>query len=386
MSRVAASTKCSCSRSSSSEQHALNGNSRLRPPGLLLGASDKELTSSQDDDLEPTLVLPATAPGAAADGSLGTSFHARQAVGGHHYPVGGRHPGDGHRRGTEAHRRHVLTMVPDQHNRPVVMQLALGALAVYNLRPSDYTPVEEVNILWDLEGSLHTRAQNGVLFTHHGFPGGPSNWFSRRPLYGVSRRRLLEGLFRKLGAVTRSCFEWRLFGCLAGWRTTPQWMRSGSRTSVRPPPPWKPPRDGADDGPARGLPWTTQVVKAIIKCSGEMQNDICRKRLVGNFLEWCDTPLIRKRGSPPPMGAGCSTRSRGPSVPWCLTRIATCTSPYHTPPVTLSWPLTRMGCSAPPLTARPPWSAGSLRCALRCEASASCAPSAQWVRAASARA
>ena len=44
-------------------------------------------------------------------------------------------------------------------------------------------------------------------------------------------------------------------------------------------------RVGADDGPAHGSPWTTQVVKAIIKCSGEMQNDNCRKRLVGNFLQ-----------------------------------------------------------------------------------------------------
>ena len=39
-----------------------------------------------------------------------------------------------------------------------------------------------------------------------------------------------------------------------------------------------------------------QVVKAIIKCSGEMQNDLCGKRLVGNFLEWRDTPMIRKPG------------------------------------------------------------------------------------------
>ena len=38
------------------------------------------------------------------------------------------------------------------------MQLALGALAVHNLRPSDYPPVEEVNILWALGGGL---AQTG---------------------------------------------------------------------------------------------------------------------------------------------------------------------------------------------------------------------------------
>ena len=48
--------------------------------------------------------------------------------------------------------------------------------------------------------------------------------------------------------------------------------------------------------PAHGSPWTVQVVKAIIKCSSEMQNDLCAKRLVGNFLEWCETPLIWEQG------------------------------------------------------------------------------------------
>ena len=68
-------------------------------------------------------------------------------------------------------------------------------------------------------------------------------------------------------------------------------MRSCSSTSVYPPPP----RDGADL-PAHGSPWTMQVVKAITKCSGELQNDLCGKRLVGNLLQRCDTPLIRKPG------------------------------------------------------------------------------------------
>ena len=83
------------------------------------------------------------------------------------------------------------------------MQLSFCAFAVYNLRPSDYTPVEEVNILWALEGGLHTRAHNGVLFTYH--------WFSwRRTFKGVfsssAQRRIkakmmaLEGLFCELGA------------------------------------------------------------------------------------------------------------------------------------------------------------------------------------------
>ena len=50
----------------------------------------------------------------------------------------------------------------------------------------------------------------------------------------------------------------------------------------------EPPRDGGD------APWTTQVIKAIIKCSCDMQNDLCGKRIVGNFVEWCDTPITRK--------------------------------------------------------------------------------------------
>ena len=70
---------------------------------------------------------------------------------------------------TKAHRRHILTIVPIWHNRPFIVQLALGALAVYKMRPSDCTPVEEVNILSALEGDWHVRAHNGVLFTYHRF-------------------------------------------------------------------------------------------------------------------------------------------------------------------------------------------------------------------------
>ena len=87
---------------------------------------------------------------------------------------------------TEAHRRHTLAMVPNCHNRPVITQLALGALAMYNLRPSDHTPVEEVNILWALEGGLHVRVCSSPTT---GSPGGLSKGFFRRPLCGVSRRR-----------------------------------------------------------------------------------------------------------------------------------------------------------------------------------------------------
>ena len=84
------------------------------------------------------------------------------------------------------------------------MQLALGALAVYNLRPSDYTPVEEVNILRALEGGLHKRAHNGVLFTYHGFTWRTFDGvFSSSALRRIKAKMMaLEGLFRKLEAAT----------------------------------------------------------------------------------------------------------------------------------------------------------------------------------------
>ena len=83
-----------------------------------------------------------------------------------------------------------------------------------------------------------------------------------------------------------------------------------------------------------------------------MQNDLCGKRLVGNFLEWCDTPLIRKSGSSTTRWVLVVRRDRvGRPFRGASRGITTCTSPYHTPPATLSWPLTRTGCwssSAPP--------------------------------------
>ena len=37
-------------------------------------------------------------------------------------------------------------------------------------------------------------------------------------------------------------------------------------------------------------------MKAIIQCSTDMQDDLSGKRTVGNFVEWCDTPIARKPG------------------------------------------------------------------------------------------
>ena len=147
------------------------------------------------------------------------------------------------------------------------------------------------------------RAHNGVLFTHQGFSWRTFEGFLvvRPPQRIKAEMVALEGLFRELGAATgrdRDSILRRMVALRGprGVEDDPaihaQWFEH-LRASA---PALEPPRDGADDGPAHGSPWTMQVVKAIIKCSGEMQNDHCGKRLVGNFLKWCDTPLIRKPG------------------------------------------------------------------------------------------
>ena len=69
------------------------------------------------------------------------------------------------------------------------------------------------------------------------------------------------------------------------------------------------------------------MVKAIIKSSGEMQNDLCGKRLV--------TPLIWKPGFSTTDGCWLFDEIEGDVR--SLTRTTTCASPCHTLPATLSW-------------------------------------------------
>ena len=64
--------------------------------------------------------------------------------------------------------------------------------------------MEEVNILWAVEGNSFIRAHNGVLFTYHGF-----SWRKFEGIFSSSALRCfqakmmaLEGLFRKLGPGT----------------------------------------------------------------------------------------------------------------------------------------------------------------------------------------
>ena len=185
------------------EQHALGGNTSPSAAGSPPQNVRQQVHLAKDDDLEPTLVLPATAPGAAADepGRPHTDLEARLE----RLFVRGRELAGtlirpevdilemGIVAASEAHRRHILTMVPHCHNRPTTLQLAMGALTVYNLRTSDYRPV----------GGTRTFGPTTVCFLPTmGCPGGPSKGvFSSSALRRVKAKMIaLEGLFRELGA------------------------------------------------------------------------------------------------------------------------------------------------------------------------------------------
>ena len=147
MSRVAPSTKSSCPvlvvwapprKKSNQEHHALNGNTSPSAAGSLSRSVRQRVDFANDDDLKPALVLPATAPGAAADGpgrphtDLGARLERLLTRGRELAGTLTRTEVDilemGIVAATEAHRRHILTMVPDWHNRPVIMQLDIRSL------------------------------------------------------------------------------------------------------------------------------------------------------------------------------------------------------------------------------------------------------------------
>ena len=147
-----------------------------------------------------------------------------------------------------------------------------GALAVFHLRPSDYTPVEDVNVPWALEGNSFIRAHGGVLFTYHGF-----SWrkfegvFSSSTFAGLkSKMMALEGLFRKIGTATARD-RYSVIHRIVALRTPRDaaddkaldalWFQHLHAAATGA----EPSRDGGD------APWTTQVIKAIIKCSCDMQ-------------------------------------------------------------------------------------------------------------------
>ena len=192
------------------EQHALNGSTSpsaaVSPPRSVRQRVDL----ANDDDLEPTLVLPATAPGAAADGPgrPHTDLEARlerlltrgrELVG-----TLTRHEVDilerrGHRSAQTAHS-------DDGSRLPQQARYRASRTGRARCVQSDTIELHAgrgVNILWAPEGGLHIPAHNGVLFTSHWF-----SWrtfelvFSSSALRRIKAKMVaLEGLFRKLGGA-----------------------------------------------------------------------------------------------------------------------------------------------------------------------------------------
>ena len=165
---------------------------------------------------------------------------------------------------TETLKRYILTSVPAGQNRPIMLQVALGALAVCDLRPSGYTPVEEVNVLWSLEGNSFLRAHGGVLFTYHGYTWRKFELiFSSSALRRIKGKMMaLEGLFRKIGDATARDRD-SIISRIEALRTPRDAVDDPALGAL-----WfehlraaatgaEPPRDGGD------APWTTQVIKAI---------------------------------------------------------------------------------------------------------------------------
>ena len=267
---------------------------------------------------------------------------------------------------TEALKRHILPLVPVWHDRPVMLQVALGALAVFHLRPSDNTPVEEVNVLLALEGNSFIRA-HGVLFTNHGFSWREfAGVFSSSTLRRIkSDMMALEGLFWKIGTATARDRDSVIHRIVA--LRTPRdaaddkalnalWFQHLHAAATRA----VPPRDGGV------APRTTQAILATTKCAYDMQNDLCGKRVVGNFVDWCDTPITRKPGFST-TDAGFLQNLTGVFCRWHLGQVTTSTSLCRIPLRTLCWRRIKGGsqssCARRSSTVHQFWSVSSLLCA-----------------------
>ena len=225
------------------EQHALNGNTSPSAAG----SPARSVRQRNDCDLEPTLVLPATAPGAAADGPgrLHIDLEARLFTRGRELAGtlvrSGQtaHPDDGSRMAQQA-RYCAARILPARRAHPETVGLHAG-------RGGEHP-------LGSRRELAHTGPQWCALHLPRVLLADLRRGFSRRLLCGVSRRRWWRWKVSSVNwkpprgeTVTRSCSGW-----LAGWRTTPQWLRSGSSTSVRLPPPWTPPTGW---GRRRASPW-----------------------------------------------------------------------------------------------------------------------------------
>ena len=97
---------------------------------------------------------------------------------------------------------------------------------------------------------------------------------------------VLEGLFGKIGTATaRDIASWPCGRLTMQWMTQ-HLMRCGSDIcALQPPVRNQHTTEATRRGPLRSS-----------KQSSSAQNDLRGKRIVGNFVEWCDTHIARKPG------------------------------------------------------------------------------------------
>ena len=168
------------------QQHALNGNTFSPGRRVTLRSVRQCVHIANDDDLEPTMVLPTTALDAAVnepvrlhndlEARLERLFTRGQGLACTLIrPEDDVQDGDrrGHRCAQTAHPYGGTRLAQQARNAPTRIGRARSVLPL----PSDYTPIEEVNILCSFDGNSYTRAHNGVLFTTTGFPGKAAKGF-----------------------------------------------------------------------------------------------------------------------------------------------------------------------------------------------------------------
>ena len=165
---------------------------------------------------------------------------------------------------TEAHRRHILTMVSR-----LAQQARYHAARIGRAR---YVQPETIGIHAG-RGGEHPLGSRRGLFTSTAYHGEDD---------GAGRSLSVKWWLPRGETVTRSCVEWRLLGCLAGWRTTPDGC-----AVVRAPPCVR-----HRHGPPHGLVLTTgQPAGPRGLCRWRRSSsNVPAKRLDGNLHERRDTP------------------------------------------------------------------------------------------------
>jgi hypothetical protein len=197
-------------------------------------------------------------------------------------------------------------------------RLAVAALMIYRMRMVDIFLREHVMLMWVIFGEHSLRAHNGTCYYYNsvGF-FEPFQGLLPEGIYDVLKTFLLrlEGLFRSMsGEIRRE--DSSLLGaiqlCVATFSTEAAALNSFTDASIlmssdkRS----KVPSFGAavpvvrvdqasqvdDDDVIVSDKWPINTAQAVSKVAQKMQFELLGNKLIGYFIEWCDTPHQRQSG------------------------------------------------------------------------------------------